>query len=69
MRHCCRAETVAEPYYTFKRKGYGITMASIRGGPIPIDPASVQPMNVKTHSVKLFLADRALLTSVLHLAL
>ncbi|BDA41218.1 probable glyoxalase 3 [Coccomyxa sp. Obi] len=51
------AETVAEPYYTFKRKGYSITMASVRGGPIPIDPASVQPMNVKTHSVKLFLAD------------
>ena len=57
---CCpRAETIAEPYYTFRRKGYRVVMASIRGGPIPIDPASVAPQNVKTHSVKLFLADRA----------
>ncbi|EIE26245.1 ThiJ/PfpI domain-containing protein [Coccomyxa subellipsoidea C-169] len=51
------AETIAEPYYTFRRKGYRVVMASIRGGPIPIDPASVAPQNVKTHTVKLFLAD------------
>lgn len=55
----CRAETIAEPFYTFKRKGYNVDMASIIGGPIPIDPASVQPHNVKTHIVKLFLSDRA----------
>jgi hypothetical protein len=55
----CRAETIAEPYYTFLRKGYNVDMASIAGGRIPIDPLSVEPPRMKTHSVKLMLTDRA----------
>lgn len=36
-------EEVAAPYYTFKNAGFDIDIASIKGGKIPIDPASELP--------------------------
>ncbi|GKY95683.1 hypothetical protein MPSEU_000529300 [Mayamaea pseudoterrestris] len=35
-------EELAAPYYVFREKGYQVVVASIRGGEIPIDPASLQ---------------------------
>lgn len=36
-----RLEELASPYYAFKDAGYSITIASPKGGKIPLDPASV----------------------------
>ncbi|NQX97318.1 MAG: type 1 glutamine amidotransferase domain-containing protein [Flavobacteriales bacterium] len=36
-------EEVANPYYIFKQAGFDITIASVKGGKIPIDPASELP--------------------------
>jgi putative intracellular protease/amidase len=35
------AEEVASPYYFFKDAGYDVTIASIKGGEVPIDPDSL----------------------------
>lgn len=59
-----RAETIAEPYYTFLRKGYNVDMASIAGGRVPIEPLSIEPPRLKTHTVKLMLTDRAQLSQL-----
>ena len=42
------------PYYAFRMKGYHVTLASIKGGEIPFDPASVQSDRVE---VKAFLQE------------
>ncbi|MBS7531050.1 type 1 glutamine amidotransferase domain-containing protein [Hazenella sp. IB182353] len=34
-------EELAAPYYAFKEKGYKLTLASPRGGKVPIDPKSI----------------------------
>lgn len=36
----CWVEEVASPYYAWRSKGYQVTIASIKGGEIPFDPAS-----------------------------
>jgi putative intracellular protease/amidase len=33
---------VAGPYYAWKDSGFDVTLASIRGGAVPIDPASLE---------------------------
>ncbi len=33
------------PYYVFKNAGFDVTVASIKGGQIPIDEASLQGEN------------------------
>lgn len=33
---------IAEPYYALKHAGYDVTLASISGGAVPLDPASIQ---------------------------
>ena len=38
----CRAEELVAPYYVFSNAGYDVTVASIRGGEIPVDEASLQ---------------------------
>lgn len=38
---CCRAESLFAAYYFFQRKGYEVTLASVKGGKLPIDPKSV----------------------------
>lgn len=37
----CRAESLFAAYYFFTRKGYEVTLASVKGGKLPIDPRSV----------------------------
>lgn len=37
----CRAESLFAAYYFFQRKGYEVTLASVKGGKLPIDPKSV----------------------------
>lgn len=37
-----RAEEVVAPYYVFCKAGYDVTIASIKGGEIPVDEASLQ---------------------------
>jgi len=34
-------DELAVPYYRFKKEGYEVTIASVAGGPIPIDPSSM----------------------------
>ena len=41
----------------FLNKGYIVDVASIAGGPVPIDPMSLQPPAHKNYRVKRFLAD------------
>lgn len=36
-----RAESLFSAYYFFTRKGYEVTLASVKGGKLPIDPKSV----------------------------
>ena len=38
----CRAEELVAPYYVFSNAGYDVTLASIKGGEIPVDEASLQ---------------------------
>lgn len=37
----CRAESLFAAYYFFTRKGYEVTITSVKGGKLPIDPRSV----------------------------
>lgn len=37
----CRAESLFAAYYFFIRKGYEVTITSVKGGKLPIDPRSV----------------------------
>jgi hypothetical protein len=37
-----RLAELAEPYYVFKGAGYDVTLASPKGGAVPIDAASLQ---------------------------
>lgn len=39
----CRAEELAAPYLHLREKGLDVTIASIQGGKIPIDAASLAP--------------------------
>lgn len=41
-----RAEELVAPYFVFSNAGYDVTVASIKGGEIPVDDASLQgPVN------------------------
>ena len=53
---CGRAEELVAPYYVFTEAGYDVTVASIKGGKIPVDPASLQG-DFKTENVTKFWAD------------
>jgi len=50
-------EELATPYYAFVDKGASVTLASIAGGPVPVDPRSVKPMGENEASVDRFLGD------------
>jgi len=50
------AEELVAPYYVFTQAGYDVTVASIKGGKIPVDPNSLQG-DFKTEDVKKFWAD------------
>lgn len=50
-------EELATPYYAFIDAGASVTLASIKGGPAPIDPASVKARGENENSVDRFLGD------------
>lgn len=52
-------EELATPYYAFLDTGASVTLASITGGPAPIDPRSVKPKGENEDSVDRFLGDEA----------
>ncbi len=45
-------EEAVAPYYTFLDAGCTITLASPQGGPVPIDPTSVQPENLTASTAR-----------------
>jgi putative intracellular protease/amidase len=49
-------EELAAPYYAFKDAGAQVTLASVIGGPAPIDPASESAAS-QTEATRRFLAD------------
>ena len=52
-------EELASPYFAFRDAGASVTLASIRGGEVPIDPRSVGPAGENDASVERFLGDAA----------
>lgn len=50
-------EEMAAPYFIFKEEGYEVTIASTKGGPIPIDATSMNEPFFTDHSKK-FMHDR-----------
>jgi putative intracellular protease/amidase len=57
-------EELTTPYYAFVDAGADVTVASIDGGPIPIDPRSLRPQGKNEASVERYLKDPALQTTV-----
>lgn len=53
-------EELTTPYYAFHDAGAVVTLASIAGGAIPIDPNSLKPAGENEASVERYLADAAL---------
>lgn len=51
-------EELSTPYYVFHDAGHQIDIASIKGGSIPIDPASQKPIGQNPPSVERFLKDQ-----------
>jgi len=58
-------EELSTPYYIFKDAGAKITLASIDGGPIPLDPKS-ESIIAATSSTKRFAKDEAALSALAH---
>ncbi|HLO75492.1 MAG TPA: type 1 glutamine amidotransferase domain-containing protein [Magnetospirillum sp.] len=52
-------EELATPYYAFVDAGASVTLASIAGGAVPVDPRSVRPRGENEPSVERFLGDAA----------
>ena len=52
-------EELTTPYYAFKDAGAEVTVVSINGGPIPVDPGSMKPAGENDASVERYLADPA----------
>ncbi|MCJ2084748.1 type 1 glutamine amidotransferase domain-containing protein [Methylobacterium sp. E-005] len=52
-------EELAVPYYAFTEAGAAIRIASIAGGPVPVDPHSVKPRGENPALVERFLGDAA----------
>jgi putative intracellular protease/amidase len=50
-------EELTTPYYAFADAGADIDLASIKGGPAPIDPRSQRPKGENPDSVERFLSD------------
>ncbi|GLC42464.1 hypothetical protein PLESTM_001336000 [Pleodorina starrii] len=52
----CWAEEVVAPYYVWRKHGYNVTIASVKGGEVPMDDASLNPPFL-TKEVEDFLLD------------
>lgn len=50
-------EELAAPYYIFKDAGYDVTIASIAGGKVPIDPRSIEEEGDNPPAVERFMND------------
>lgn len=50
-------EELAAPYYAFVDAGYGVEIASIKGGRVPVDPKSKKSIGENPPSVDRFLKD------------
>lgn len=57
-------EELTTPYYAFVDAGAQVTVMSIDGGPIPIDPRSLRPRGENDASVERYLADSALQSAI-----
>jgi putative intracellular protease/amidase len=57
-------EELTSPYYAFRDAGAEVTIASIRGGAVPIDARSLQPEGENDASVERYLKDAALQAAV-----
>ena len=57
-------EELAAPYYEFVDAGRSITVASIKGGVIPIAPESKKPIGENSQSVDRFLQDKSALAAI-----
>lgn len=57
-------EELTTPYYAFRDAGAEVTLASIAGGAIPVDPRSVKPAGENDSSVERYLRDVALRDAV-----
>ncbi len=53
----CRLDSLAEPYYLFQKKGYVTEIASLKGGPAPIETLSIEKPYSRLPLVKRFLND------------
>lgn len=58
-----RVEEVAAPYFRWREAGYEVTVASLKGGEIPFDPAS-KSGDFLTPTADAFLKDSAAAKSV-----
>lgn len=54
------AEEIAAPYTAFKKAGYEVTLASIKGGEVPIDEASLHPPFLTKVAEEFLLDDEAM---------
>ena len=57
-------EELATPYYEFADAGVAVTMASIKGGVIPIAPESKKPIGENSQSVDRFLQDKTAIAAI-----
>jgi putative intracellular protease/amidase len=57
-------EELTTPYYAFVDQGAQVTVASIDGGAIPIDPRSLRPIGENDASVERYLKDDSLQSKV-----
>lgn len=56
-------EELTTPYYAFVDAGTSVTVASIEGGTIPIDPRSQKPLGENPQSVDRFLEDETVVAA------
>ena len=61
-----RLEELAAPWNIWTKAGFNVTIASVKGGKIPLDPTSMQPQNVAGHGEE-FLNNSTLLLWCIHL--
>jgi putative intracellular protease/amidase len=59
------AEELATPCYLFRDAGAKVTIASVRGGPVPFDPRSISGSEPQSDSVQRMLRDRMLMDALL----
>lgn len=59
-------EELTTPYYAFVDAGASVTVASVKGGAVPVDPSSQKADGENTQSVERFLADEKVQQAIAH---